>query len=136
MSPSRPCASATAAAPAPRRHERPRPPAGEASCGFPRLRRRILHGLGRYAPWEPEFDFTPPPLGPGNETGPPDFVGIGVQKAGTTWWYELMLTHPGIFAPAGIHKERHFFDRFGARPMSAVGRRPATTGGSPARPAR
>ena len=73
--------------------------------------------MGRYAPWEVGFDFTPPPLGPGEESGPPDFVGIGVQKAGTTWWYELMLSHPGIASPPDIHKERHFFDRFGARSM-------------------
>ncbi|MGD0391963.1 MAG: sulfotransferase [Acidimicrobiales bacterium] len=83
----------------------------------PRLRRQVLHGLGRYAPWEVGFDFTPPPLRPGEEVGPPSFVGIGAQKAGTTWWYELMLTHPGISSRDDIHKERHFFDRFGARSM-------------------
>jgi hypothetical protein len=83
----------------------------------PGIRRRVLHRLGRYAPWEAEFDFTPPTLGPGEEAGPPDFVGIGVQKAGTTWWYELLLQHPGISSPEGIHKERHFFDRFGSEPF-------------------
>ncbi len=83
----------------------------------PSLRRQVLRRLGRYAPWEVEFDFTPPPLGPGEETGPPAFVGIGAQKAGTTWWYDLMLTHPGITTHPDIHKERHFFDRFGARSM-------------------
>jgi Sulfotransferase family len=86
----------------------------------PITRRRILHGMGKYAPWEPAFDFTPPALAPGNRTGPPDFVGIGVQKAGTTWWYERIVAHPGVFAPARVHKERHYFDRFGARPMSAA----------------
>jgi hypothetical protein len=83
----------------------------------PRFRRQVLHRLGRYAPWEPEFDFTPPPLRAGEVTGPPDFVGIGVQKAGTTWWYECMLSHPGISSPDGIHKERHFFDRFATQPF-------------------
>jgi len=83
----------------------------------PAFRRRVLHRLGRYAPWEAEFDFTPPTPGPGEEAGPPDFVGIGVQKAGTTWWYELLLEHPGIASPEGIHKERHFFDRFGSEPF-------------------
>jgi len=83
----------------------------------PGVRREVLHRLGRYAPWEVEFDFTPPRPGPGEETGPPDFVGIGAQKAGTTWWYELMMTHPRLSAPDGVHKERHFFDRFGARAM-------------------
>jgi hypothetical protein len=45
--------------------------------------------------------------------GPPDFVGIGVQKAGTTWWYELLAAHPGVSARSDIHKERHFLSRFG-----------------------
>jgi len=68
--------------------------------------------LGRYAPWEGGFDFTPPRLAPGELVGPPDFVGIGVQKAGTTWWYELLAAHPGVYARPEIHKERHFLARF------------------------
>ena len=47
------------------------------------VRLAVLHSLGKYAPWEEQFDFTPPSLHPGEESGPPDFVGIGVQKAGT-----------------------------------------------------
>ena len=27
----------------------------------------------------------------------PDFVGIGAQKAGTTWAYHQLKTHPEIF---------------------------------------
>ena len=92
-----------------------------ARAAFARLppgaRRRVLHGLGRYAPWEDGFDFTPPTPGPGELTGPPDFVGIGAQKAGTTWWFDLLLGHPGITSHPAAHKERHFFDRFGAQPM-------------------
>ena len=38
-----------------------------------------------------------------------DFVGIGAQKAGTTWIYEQLSRHPDITFPAG--KEVHFFDR-------------------------
>jgi hypothetical protein len=85
----------------------------------PKLRRDVLHLLGKYAPWEEEFDFTGPTLAPGESSGPPSFVGIGAQKAGTTWWYELMSTHPDIASRDDIHKERHFFDRFGARAMRA-----------------
>jgi hypothetical protein len=92
-----------------------------ASNGFTRLppgvRRSVLHRLGRYAPWEPQFDFTPPPLALGERAGPPDFVGIGAQKAGTTWWYDLILSHPAVASPTTIHKERHFLDRFGAAPF-------------------
>jgi hypothetical protein len=71
--------------------------------------------LGRYAPWEERFDFTPPVPGHGEEVGAPDFVGIGVQKAGTTWWYRLILSHPDVSSRHDIHKERHFFDRFGSQ---------------------
>ena len=53
-----------------------------------------------------------PALEPGESVGPPDFVGIGVQKAGTTWWYGLIAAHPGVSAHARIHKERHFLSRF------------------------
>jgi hypothetical protein len=85
----------------------------------PGVRRQVLHGFGRYAPWESGFDFTPPPLCIGEEVGPPDFVGIGVQKCGTTWWYELMMTHPRLFHRPDIHKERHFLDQFGVAPFGA-----------------
>lgn len=78
-----------------------------------RVRLGLLHRLGRYAPWEEGFDFTPPLPAPGERVGPPDFVGIGVQKAGTTWWYELLAAHPGVSARPDIHKERHFLSRFG-----------------------
>jgi hypothetical protein len=40
-------------------------------------------------------------------------VGIGVQKAGTSWWYELLVAHPSVSSRPGIHKERHFLSRFG-----------------------
>lgn len=83
----------------------------------PGFRRQILHRTGRFAPWEPEFDFTPPPARPGETAGPPDFVGIGVQKAGTTWWYELISRHPDVSTRPDVHKERHFFDRFGSKPF-------------------
>lgn len=49
--------------------------------------------------------------------GPPDFVGIGVQKAGTTWWYRVMESHPQIFT-RHQQKERQYFGRFGHRGFS------------------
>lgn len=81
-------------------------------------RTSILHRTGRYAPWEDGFDFTPPKLEPGEHTGPPDFVGVGVQKAGTTWWYRLISSHPGVASRLDLHKERHFLSRFGDRPFT------------------
>lgn len=53
-----------------------------------------------------------PALPPGVDGGPPDFVGIGTQKSGTSWWYSLIVSHPDVRANAGGRKELHFFDRF------------------------
>jgi hypothetical protein len=70
-----------------------------------------------YAPWEGGFDFSPPATSPGERTGPPDFVGIGVQKAGTSWWYELIADHPGVTARADLHKERQYLSHMADRPF-------------------
>ena len=73
-----------------------------AAAAFVKLpapaRRSILHAFGKYAPWEAGFDPKPPTAGPDEVTGPPDFVGIGAQKAGTTWWYEAVCAHPDAHA--------------------------------------
>lgn len=37
-----------------------------------------------------------------------DFLGIGAQKAGTTWLYSMLKAHPQISFPGG--KEIHFWD--------------------------
>jgi Sulfotransferase domain len=56
-----------------------------------------------------------PPLCPaGWVTGPPDFVGVGAQRSGTTRWFDLVVSHPQIAAPAATRKELHYFDRFHA----------------------
>lgn len=81
----------------------------------PAVRRSILHAFGKYAPWEDGFDLTPPALGPNEVAGPPDFVGIGAQKAGTTWWFDAICAHPDVYSRDDIHKERHFFDRYAVR---------------------
>ncbi len=44
--------------------------------------------------------------------GPPDFVGIGVQKAGTSWWHKLIIDHPGVVGMVDRRKELHYFDDF------------------------
>ena len=38
----------------------------------------------------------------------PDFIGIGAQKAGTTWLHRNLQAHPGIWMPR--EKELHYFD--------------------------
>jgi hypothetical protein len=42
------------------------------------------------------------------ETGPPDFVGMGAMKAGTTWLHTRLVAHPEIHDLA--QKELHYFD--------------------------
>jgi hypothetical protein len=44
------------------------------------------------------------------------FVGIGAQKAGTTWLYEMLRQHPELSFPAG--KEVHFWDKHRHRGIS------------------
>jgi hypothetical protein len=43
----------------------------------------------------------------------PDFLGIGAQRSGSTWFYENIKHHPEIWVPP--LKEIHFFDHLGKR---------------------
>jgi hypothetical protein len=54
----------------------------------------------------------PPDCPPGWTTGPPDFVGIGAQRCGTSWWYRGLEAHPGVARVKGRRKELHYFNRF------------------------
>ncbi|MGH9027017.1 MAG: hypothetical protein ACRDWD_13010, partial [Acidimicrobiia bacterium] len=67
-----------------------------------------LRALGRR--WYRHQRRSPPRTPAGWEVAAPDFVGVGVQKAGTTWWYELIASHPRVSHHARP-KELHFFDR-------------------------
>ena len=54
-----------------------------------------------------------PEVPDGFHTGPPDLVGVGAQRAGTTWWWRgAIRSHPGFARDAKPGKELHFFDRF------------------------
>ena len=65
-------------------------------------------GLPRYL-WPTEAPEAPA----GWEAGPPSFVGVGAQRAGTSWWYRFALdSHPGVARAQSQRKELHFFDRF------------------------
>jgi hypothetical protein len=61
---------------------------------------------GRQAPAVPE----------GGITGPPDFIGVGVHKAGTTWWWALLVGHPLVDGVAR-RKELHLLDRMKEHPI-------------------
>ncbi|MEU6037763.1 sulfotransferase [Actinomadura sp. NPDC047616] len=87
----------------------------------PAHRLRLLDDVAPPAP--------PPPVPPGWRMGPPDFVGVGTMKSGTTWWWSVLTTHPAIASPRAaqaaadhsgadsraLHgaKEVHFFDHYG-----------------------
>jgi len=62
---------------------------------------------GRQAPAIPE----------GARLGPPDFIGVGVHKAGTTWWWALLVAHPEVDGVAR-RKELHLLDRMREGPIS------------------
>jgi hypothetical protein len=53
-----------------------------------------------------------PECPPGWRTGPPDFVGIGAQRSGTSWWYRGIEAHPKVVRIKGQRKELHYFNRF------------------------
>jgi hypothetical protein len=53
-----------------------------------------------------------PKCPPGWHTAPPDFIGIGAQRAGTTWWYRGIEAQPQVARIKGQRKELHYFNRF------------------------
>jgi hypothetical protein len=64
---------------------------------------------------------------PVNRLSLPDFLGIGAQKAGTTWLYQNLLRHPDLYLPPT--KEAHYFDRKFHRPLSFYAARFTGAGG-------
>ncbi len=53
-----------------------------------------------------------PLLALGRTVRPPDFIGVGMQRAGSSWWHRLLEAHPNV-SPLGLGaKELHFFDDF------------------------
>lgn len=77
--------------------------------------RSVRTWLDRRRRWRRNLD--PPPTPDGWTTAPPDFVGVGVEKAGTSWWYELLVDHPEVQRPLLAHKELRFFNRFATQPF-------------------
>ena len=43
---------------------------------------------------------------------PPDFVGIGAQRSGTSWWYAGIEAQPQVVRVPKRRKELHYFNRF------------------------
>jgi hypothetical protein len=71
-----------------------------------------------------------PEVPEGWQIGPPDFVGVGTMKSGTTWWWSILSRHPDVAETASVSqghyepsdltglkklysaKEFHFFDHY------------------------
>lgn len=58
----------------------------------------------------------PPACPAGWRTAPPDFVGLGAQRAGTTRLYALVADHPEV--QGAVVKELHYFHRFWKDPFT------------------
>jgi len=86
-----------------------------------RVRRLAVRGSrawyrlrGPRPPGPPE----PPRVPDGWTVGPPHYVGVGAQKAGTSWWNRLIGAHPGVVGGGSGPKELHFFDRAWETPLA------------------
>lgn len=51
--------------------------------------------------------------------GPPDYVGVGTARSGTSWWDGLINMHPGVVRVPDTPKEVHFFDDLWERGLRA-----------------
>jgi hypothetical protein len=71
----------------------------------------------RFSGWPRDVPASVPVAPSGWIVAPPDFVGVGSQKSGTTWWYSLLAAHPRVHEPPGRRKELHYFDRFWDEPF-------------------
>jgi hypothetical protein len=49
---------------------------------------------------------------------PPDFIGVGTLDAGTAWWHDMLVRHPGVEPRRRRDRDMHFFDQFCGREMS------------------
>jgi hypothetical protein len=52
----------------------------------------------------------PPATPAGWRVGPPDYIGVGTARSGTSWWDSLVNAHPRVSRPPATPKEIHFFD--------------------------
>jgi hypothetical protein len=73
------------------------------------VQREIRRRTHRFGNWEQGEAPRAPACPQGMTTGPPDFVGVGVPKAGTTWWFSLLMAHPDIHVQ--YDKELMYFNR-------------------------
>ncbi len=60
----------------------------------------------------------PPATPAGWRVGPPDYIGVGTARSGTSWWDSLVNAHPRVRRPPTTPKEIHFFDGLWERGLS------------------
>lgn len=65
-------------------------------------------------PWQAEEISVPTGWTP----AAPDFVGVGTQKSGTSWWAGLIEQHPGVVPTRWDRKEMHYFTHFLETPLT------------------
>jgi len=58
------------------------------------------------------------PVQSGEVVKPPDFVGVGTQKSGTSWWASLIEQHPAVVPNKYNRKEMHYLAHFLSKPMT------------------
>lgn len=88
-----------------------------------RTRRLLVRGSRTWHRWRgsrPPGPPEPPRCPTGWHTGPPHYVGLGAQKAGTSWWDSLIGRHPYVVRAAGLPKELHYFDQAWDVPFTAA----------------
>lgn len=78
---------------------------------------RVLRAARKVRGHRPPRPGKPPRVPAGWTVAPPDFVGIGAQKAGTSWWSSLIHEHPDVHRVGGQPKELHFFDGYWEQPF-------------------
>ena len=64
----------------------------------------------------------PPSCPTGWHVAAPDYVGVGAQKAGTSWWDSMIHQHPDVYRVGRLPKELHFFDRCWEQPFEDADR--------------
>ena len=78
--------------------------------------RRVRHWVHRRAgatDWNIHSDYRPTRWPPdGFAVAPPDFIGVGGQRCGSTWWYTSICRHPDVYHHPEIGKEVRYLVRF------------------------
>lgn len=89
----------------------------EARARVRRLAVRGSRAWYRFRGPTPPGPPNPPRIPHGWTVGPPHYVGVGAQKAGTSWWNRLIQAHPDVVNAGGGPKELHYFDQFWETPF-------------------